>query len=81
VNTAYFILLEKYYKMTVSMRVRWEGHVANMGGKRNKHKDLARKPAWKDDFGDLGIDGNRSVVWIRLAQGRFSHLVVVNTAS
>jgi hypothetical protein len=38
VNIAYSILLEKYYKMTVSKRIRWEVHVANMGRKINEYK-------------------------------------------
>jgi hypothetical protein len=66
--------------MIKSRRMRWAGHVARMGEKRNRHRILVGKPErkrplgrprrrWVDnikmDIRDIGWDG---MAWIDLAQ-------------
>jgi hypothetical protein len=65
-----------------SRRMRWEGHVARMGLKRNEYRLLVGKPEGKKPLGrprrrwvdnirtDLGEVGWRDVDWIGLAQDR-----------
>jgi hypothetical protein len=71
--------------------MRWEGHVARIGEKRNAYKLLVGKPdrksplgrprhRWLDnirmDFGELGWG---DVDWIRLAKDRNRWRAVVNS--
>jgi hypothetical protein len=65
-----------------SMRMRWEGHVARMGEKRNLYRLLAGKPEGRQPLNiprwrgadnikmDLGQRGWSSVDWVGLAQDR-----------
>jgi hypothetical protein len=64
-----------------SMRMRWAGHVAQMGEKRNTYRLLVGKPEEKRPLGrprrrrvdnrmDLGDVGWGDVDWIGLAQDR-----------
>jgi hypothetical protein len=74
-----------------SRRMRWAGHVARMGEKRNVYRLLVRKPEGKRPLGrprrrwieniktDL-LEIELSVVdWIGLAQYRYSWSAVVNS--
>jgi hypothetical protein len=78
-------------RMIKSRRMRWAGHVARMGEKRNAYRILVGKPEgkrplerlrriWVDnikmDFRDIGLD---VVDWIDLAQDRDRWRVLVNT--
>jgi hypothetical protein len=73
-----------------SRRMRWAGHVACMGGRRNVYRVLVGKPegkrplerprrGWEDgikmDLGEIGWGG---VEWIHLAQDRDRWRAVVN---
>jgi hypothetical protein len=68
--------------MIKSRKMRWEGHVARMGEKRNSYRILVRMPEgkrplgiprrrWVDnikmDLREIGWDG---IDWINLAQNR-----------
>jgi hypothetical protein len=65
-----------------SRRMRWSGHVARMGEKRNAYRVLVGKPEGKRPLGrprcrcvdnirmDLGEVGGGDVDWIGLAQDR-----------
>jgi hypothetical protein len=76
-----------------SRRMRWVGHVARMGEKRNAYNLLARKPEWKGSAGrprrrwvdniniDLADLGLGSLHWIILAQDRWSWRVLVNSVT
>jgi hypothetical protein len=69
-----------------SRRMRWAGHVARMGAKRNAYRLLVGKPEGKRPLGrprrrwvnnirmDLGEMGRGDVDWIGLAQDRNSVL-------
>jgi hypothetical protein len=69
--------------MVVSRRMRWAGHVARMGEKRNAYRILVRKPEEKRPLGrprrkwvdnvkmDLREIGWDVVDWIDLAQNRY----------
>jgi hypothetical protein len=78
-------------RMTESRRMRWAGHVARMGEKKNAYRILMGKPEgrrplerprrrWVDnikmDLRELGWDG---VDWIDLAQDRDQWRALVNT--
>jgi hypothetical protein len=71
-------------------RMRWAGHVARMGGRRNVYRVLVGKPKgkrlvrrrrrrWEDGIKmDLRKIGWRSMEWIHLAQDRDCWQAVVN---
>jgi hypothetical protein len=73
-----------------SMRIRWAGHVARMGEKRNVYRLLVRKPEGKRPLGrprrrwidNIKIDllemGLSVVDWIGLAQDRYRWRGLVN---
>jgi hypothetical protein len=72
-------------------RMRWTGHVARMGEKRNAYKLLVGKPEGKRPLGrprhrwvdniwmDLGEVGWGDVVWIGLGQDRNRFIALVNS--
>jgi hypothetical protein len=72
-------------------RMRWAGHVARMGEKRNAYRLLAGKPKGKTPLGrprrrwvdnirmDLGEVGWSDVDWIGLAQDRNRWRALVNS--
>jgi hypothetical protein len=69
-----------------SRRMRWAGHVAQMGEKRNVHRLLVGKPEgrlrcrWIDNIKiDLSEIGLSVVDWIGLAQDRYRGRALVNT--
>jgi hypothetical protein len=74
-----------------SRRMRWEGHVAQMGEKRNAYRLLVGKPEGKRPLGrprcrwvdnirmDLGEVGWGDVNWIGLDQDRNRWRAVVNS--
>jgi hypothetical protein len=74
-----------------SRRMRWAGHVARMGEKRNVYKLLVGKPEGKRPLGrprrrwmdnikmDLLEIGLNVVDWIDLAQDRYRWRVLVNS--
>jgi hypothetical protein len=74
-----------------SRRMRWAGHVARMGEKRNVYRVLMGKPEgkrplersrrrWEDGIRiDLREIGWGNVDWIQLAQDRDRWRAVVNT--
>jgi hypothetical protein len=74
-----------------SRRMRWAGHVARMGEKRNVYRVLMGKPEgkrllgrtrrrWKDGIRmDLREIGWGTVDWIQLAQDRDGWRALVNT--
>jgi hypothetical protein len=77
--------------MIKSRRMRWAGHVARMGEKRNAYRILVGKPErkrplgkprrrWVDnikmDLREIGLDG---VDWIDLAQDMDRWRALVNT--
>jgi hypothetical protein len=65
-------------RMIKSRRMRWAGHVARMGEKRNAYRILVRKPEGKRPMGrwvdntkmDLREIGWGGMDWIGLAQDR-----------
>jgi hypothetical protein len=73
-----------------SRRVRWAGHVARMGEKRNVYRLLVRKPEGKRPLGrsrrgwidnikmDLLEIGFSVVDWVGLAQDRYNWRTLVN---
>jgi hypothetical protein len=78
--------------MIKSRRMRWAGHVARMGAKRNAYRILVGNPEGKRPLGrprrrwvdnikmnlrEVGWDGED---WIDLAQDRDQWRVLVNTA-
>jgi hypothetical protein len=77
--------------MIKSRRMRWAGHVARMGEKRNAYRILVGKPEgrkplgrrrrrWMDnikmDLREIGWDG---VDWFDLAQNKYKWKALVNT--
>jgi hypothetical protein len=73
-----------------SKRMRWTGHIARMGEKRNAYRLLVGKPEgkrplgrprrrWVDISMDLGEVGWRDVDWIGLAQDRNRWRALVNS--
>jgi hypothetical protein len=79
-------------RIIMSRRMRWAGHVARMGEKRNVHRLLVGKPEgmrplrrprrrWVDNIMmDLGETGWGSVDWIGLAKDRVKRGALVNAA-
>jgi hypothetical protein len=77
--------------MIKSRRMRWTGHVASMGEKRNAYRILVGKPEgkrplgrpghrWEDNIRmDLIEIGCGSMDWIDLVQDREQWMVLVNT--
>jgi hypothetical protein len=74
-------------RMIKLRRMRWTGHVARMGEKRNAYRLLVgkseeRRPLgrprrrWVDNLREIGPDG---VDWIDLAQDRDQWRALVNT--
>jgi hypothetical protein len=75
----------------IKLRMRWVGHVARMGEKRNAYRLLVRKPEgkrllgrprcrWVDNIWmDLGEVGWGDVDWIGLAQYRDRWRTLVNS--
>jgi hypothetical protein len=78
-------------RIITSRRMRWAGHVARMGEKRNVYRLLVGKPEgkkplgrprrrWIDnikmDFLEIGLN---VVDWIRLAQDRYRCRALVNS--
>jgi hypothetical protein len=76
-----------------SRRMRWAGHVARMGEKRNSYRLLVGKPEGKKPLGrprrrwvnninmDLGEIGWGGIDWIGLSQERDKWKVLVNVGS
>jgi hypothetical protein len=74
-----------------SRRMRWAGHVAQMGEKRNEYRSLVGKPEGKRPLGrprrrwvdnirmELGEVGWGDVDWIGLAQDRNRWRALVNS--
>jgi hypothetical protein len=74
-----------------SKRMRWSGHVARMGEKRNAYRLLVGKPEGKRPLGrprhrwvdnirvDFGEVGWGDVVWIGLAKDRNRWRALVNS--
>jgi hypothetical protein len=77
-------------RIVKSRRMRWAGHVARMGEKRNVYRLLVRKSEGKRPLGrprrrwidnikmDLSEIGLSVVDWIGLAQDRYSWRALVN---
>jgi hypothetical protein len=59
--------------MIKSRRMRWAGHVARMGEKRNAYRILVDNN--KMDLREIGLDG---IDWIHLAQDRDQGSSLVN---
>jgi hypothetical protein len=84
-------LLLYTFRIIKSRRMRWAGHVAQMGEKRNSYRLLVENPEgkrplcrprrrWVDNIRmDLGEVGWGAVVWIDLAQDRNRWRAVVNS--
>ena len=53
-NDLYF--LPNIFRVIKSRRMRWAGHVARMGERRDVYRVLVRKPEEKDYWEDPGID-------------------------
>jgi hypothetical protein len=78
-------------RIIMSRRMRWTGHVARMGEKRNMHRLLVGKPEGRRPLGrlrhkwinniklDLLEIGLSAVDWIGLAQDRCRWRALVNT--
>jgi hypothetical protein len=76
--------------MELSRRMRWAGHVARMGEKRNAYRLLVGKPEgkrplgkprrkWMDNIKMAPLEIGLNVVdWIGLAQDRYKWKVLVN---
>jgi hypothetical protein len=77
--------------MIKSRRMRWAGHVARMGAKRNAYRILVGKPEGKRPLGrlrrrwvdnikmDLREIGGDGLDWINLAEDRDQWRALVNT--
>jgi hypothetical protein len=77
--------------MIKSRRMRWAGHIARMGEKRNAYRVLVGKPGGKRPLGrprhrwvdniimDLREIGWVGMDWIDLAQNRDQRKALVNT--
>jgi hypothetical protein len=82
---------EELHNLYSSRKMRWAGHVARMGEKRNVYRLLVGKPRgrrplgrprrrWIDDIKmDLLEIGLNVVNWIGLAQDRYRWRVLVNS--
>jgi hypothetical protein len=78
-------------RMIEARRMRWAGHVARMGEKRNAYSILVGKPEGKRPLGrprrrwvdniktDLRVIGWDGMDWINLAQDRDQWRALVNT--
>jgi hypothetical protein len=81
----------RVFENRVLRRMRWAGHVARMGDRRDVYRVLVGRPEgtrplgrhrrrWEDnikmDLREIGIDGAN---WIRLAQNRVQWRAFVNT--
>jgi hypothetical protein len=78
-------------RMIKSRRIRWAGHVARMGAKRNAYRILVAEPAgkrsierpkriWEDNIKiDLRKTGYGGMDWIHLAQDGYQWMAVMNT--
>ena len=44
--------------------MRWAGHVANIGKKRDAHRCLIGRPDGKSPLQDIGVDGRIILNWI-----------------
>jgi hypothetical protein len=51
-------------RMIKSRRIRWAGHVARMGEKRNAYRILVGKPEGRDHWEDQDVDGWTILKWI-----------------
>jgi hypothetical protein len=83
--------LPSIIRIIKSRRMRWAGHVARMGEKRNVYRLLVRKPEGKRPLGrprcrwiynikmDLLEIGVSVVNWIGLAQDRYRWRALVNS--
>jgi hypothetical protein len=83
--------LPSIIRIIKSRRMRWAGHVARMGEKRNAYRYLVGRPEGKRPLGrprrrwvdnirmDLGEVGWGDVDWIGLAQDRNRWRAVVNS--
>jgi hypothetical protein len=79
------------FRIIKSRKMRWAGHVARMGEKRNAYRVLVGKPKGKRPLGrprrrwvdnirlDLGEVGWGSVDWIGVAQDRNRWRALVNS--
>jgi hypothetical protein len=50
--------------MIKSRRMRWAGHVARIGDKRNAYKILEGKPEGKNHWEDQDVGGKTVLKWI-----------------
>jgi hypothetical protein len=50
--------------MIKSRRMRWAGHVARMGEKRNAYRILVGKPEGKNQWEDQDVEGWTILKWI-----------------
>jgi hypothetical protein len=50
--------------MIKSRRIRWAGHVARMGEKRNAYRIFVEKPEGKRPLGRLDVGGRIILKWI-----------------
>jgi hypothetical protein len=61
-------------RVTKSSMMRWAGHVARIGGKRNAYRILVRKPEGKSPLGrprrrwddNIRMDGCTELIWLRI---------------
>jgi len=51
-------------RLIKSRRMRWAGHVARIGEKREVYRFLVGKPEGKRPLGDLGVNGWIILGWI-----------------
>jgi hypothetical protein len=80
-------------RQIISRRMKWAGHVARMGERRNGYRVLVGKPEgkrpverprrrWEDGIKmDIRETGWRDVEWIHLAQDRDRWWAVVNAVT
>jgi hypothetical protein len=85
------LILSGEIRIIKSRRMRWVGHVARMGTKRNVYRLLVGKPEGKRPLGrprrrwidsikiDLLETGLSVVDWISLAQDRYRWRALVNS--
>ena len=58
------VLLTKYYSDNQTIKLKWEGHVARMEGKRGANRVLVGKPEGKNHLEDPGVDDRIILKWI-----------------
>jgi hypothetical protein len=85
------LYLRRIIRIIKSRRMRWAGHVARMGEKRNAYRLLVRKPEgkrplgrprhrWMDNIKMVPLEIRLNVVdWIGLAQDRYRWRALVNS--